>query len=117
VPGDGVHIIYPLLLGLNRARYFLLTGQELNAQKAHELGLVAEVLPRERLVERAWELAAEIALRPPLVTRYTRVMLTQYLKRQIHDLLGYGLALEALSSTEGFIEDRETGRSAPSQVR
>jgi enoyl-CoA hydratase/carnithine racemase len=44
VPGDGVHIVYPLLLGMNRGRYFLLTGQTLDARKALELGLVAEAL-------------------------------------------------------------------------
>ncbi len=46
VPGDGVHAVYPLLLGMNRARYFLFTGQKIAAQEARELGLVAEVLPR-----------------------------------------------------------------------
>jgi len=54
VPGDGMHIVYPLLLGMNRGRYFLLTGQTLSAQQAHELGLVAEVLPPDRLLPRAW---------------------------------------------------------------
>ena len=48
VPGDGVHIVYPLLLGMNRGRYFLLTGQTLDAHKALELGLVAEVLPPDK---------------------------------------------------------------------
>ena len=43
----------PLLLGMNRGRYFLLTGQTLNAQKALELGLVAEVLPPDKLLRRA----------------------------------------------------------------
>ena len=56
-PGDGMHIIYPLLLGINRGRYFLLTGQMLDAAKAQELGLVAEVLPSDELLPRAWELA------------------------------------------------------------
>ena len=32
VPGDGVHVVWPLLLGQNRGRYFLLTGQTLSAQ-------------------------------------------------------------------------------------
>jgi enoyl-CoA hydratase/carnithine racemase len=53
VPGDGMHIVYPLLLGMNRGRYFLLTGQTLNAQKALELGLVAEVHPPDKLLGRA----------------------------------------------------------------
>ena len=38
VPGDGMHIVYPLLLGMNRGRYFLLTGQTLTAQQALDLG-------------------------------------------------------------------------------
>jgi enoyl-CoA hydratase/carnithine racemase len=96
VPGDGMHIVYPLLLGLNRGRYFLLTGQTLTAHQAQELGLVAEVLPRQDLLPRAWALAEQLAQRPALVLRYSRVMLTQHLKRLMHDLLGYGLALEGL---------------------
>jgi enoyl-CoA hydratase/carnithine racemase len=96
VPGDGMHIVYPLLLGVNRGRYFLLTGQTLDARQAQELGLVAEVLPRQALLPRAWALAEQLAQRPPLVLRYSRVLLTQHLKGLMHDLLGYGLALEGL---------------------
>jgi enoyl-CoA hydratase/carnithine racemase len=65
IPGDGMHIVYPLLLGWNRGRYFLLTGQVLDARRAQELGLVAEVLPRAELLPRAWALAEQIAQQPP----------------------------------------------------
>src|SRR5580700_3067649 len=100
VPGDGMHIVYPLLLGMNRGRYFLLTGQTLDAQKAHEFGLVAEVLPPDRLMARAWELAEELTKKPTLALRYTRLLLTEYLRRQMHDLLGYGLGMEMLALLE-----------------
>jgi enoyl-CoA hydratase/carnithine racemase len=77
---------------------------------------VAEVLPREKLLPRAWELATEIARRPPLVTRYTRALLTHHLKQQVLDLLGYGLALEALGSTEGLIESQENNTTSSSLI-
>lgn len=100
VPGDGVHVVWPLLLGPNRGRYFLLTGQKLSAQEALALGVVSEVLPRDRVLPRARELAAQIASRPTLAVRYARVMMTQTLKRMMLDNLGYGLALEGLAAGE-----------------
>ena len=100
VPGDGVHVIFPLLMGVNRGRYFLLTGQVLNAIEAKDLGLVNEVLPAKQLLPRAWELARQLRQRPPLLRRYTRVLLTQDLKRRMHELLGYGLALEGLAAVQ-----------------
>ena len=100
VPGDGMHIVMPLLLGLNRGRYYLLTGQTLDAKKALEFGLVAEVLRPDKLLARAWELAEGLTKKPTLVLRYTRLLLTEYLRRQMHDLLGYGLGMEMLALIE-----------------
>ena len=100
VPGDGVHIVWPLLLGQNRGRYFLLTGQTLSAQEALELGVVSEVLPKEKLLPRAWQLAEQLAQQTDLILRYTRIALTLQLKRQMHDMLGYGLALEGLAASD-----------------
>ena len=103
VPGDGMHIIYPLLLGLNRGRYFLLTGQTIGSQEALQLGLVSEVLPRGDLLPRAQALAQQLAKQSDLVLRYTRVSMTQLIKRQMHDILGYGLALEGLGSADSLL--------------
>ena len=98
VPGDGVNFIFPLLLGLNRGRYFLLTGQKIEAEEAKELGLVNEILPRDELLPRAWELAEQLLQQNPLVLRYTRQIFMQPLRKQALDLLGYGLALEGLAA-------------------
>jgi enoyl-CoA hydratase/carnithine racemase len=97
VPGDGMNVILPLLMGYNRGRYFLLTGQAIDAQRAFELGLVNEVMEREALLPRARALAQELIQQNPLVLRYTRLIFTHPLKKALHDVLGYGLALEGLA--------------------
>src|SRR5262249_56964080 len=89
-----------VVLGMNGGRYFLMTGQTLDANEALRLGLVAEVLPTDKVLDRAWELAEDLAKRPTLLLRYTRLLFTEYLRRQMHDLLGYGLAMESLALFE-----------------
>ncbi len=51
---DGVHVIYEELRGVNRARYFALTEQELSAQEALALGLVNEELRCRRSIAEDW---------------------------------------------------------------
>jgi enoyl-CoA hydratase/carnithine racemase len=97
VPGDGAHIVWPHVLGPNRGRYFLLTGQVLDASTAQEYGAVNEVVPDDRLLDRAWEVARSIAEKPLLTRRYARAALTLEFKRLMHEGLGYGLTMEALA--------------------
>lgn len=110
VPGDGAHVVWPHVLGPNRGRYFLLTGQELDARTALEYGAVNEVVPKNKVLARAKELAVTIAAKPPLTRRYSRVALTQRIKRLMHEGLGLGLAIEALAAidqlpSEGRMKD------------
>jgi len=110
VPGDGAHIVWPHVLGPNRGRYFLVTGQELSARQAMDYGVVNEVLAPDRLMARARELARTIAAKPMLTRRYTRVALTQRIKRLMQEGLGFGLAIEALAAidqlpSEGRMKD------------
>ena len=97
VPGDGVHTVWPMLLGPNRGRYFLLTGQRLSAQQALDLGVVAEVLPAEQLMPRARELAQQLATLPRRQLRHTRTVLVRHLRRRLREDLDFGLAVEALA--------------------
>jgi len=100
VPGDGMNVILPLLMGYNRGRYHLLTGKSISAQDALAWGLVSEVLPRSDLLARGRTLANELATRNPLVLRYTRLLFTQPLKKMLGDVLDYGLALEAIAAVD-----------------
>jgi len=107
VPGDGVHIVWQELLGSNRGRYFLRTGQELRAQQALDWGVVNEVLPQDQLLPRAKELAAQLAALPELTRRYSRTVLIQRMRRLMEENLGYGLALEGMASVDGAIMRKE----------
>jgi 6-oxocamphor hydrolase len=100
VPGDGVHVVWPLLLGPNRGRYFLLTSQTLAAREAFDLGIVNEIMPLGELMPRARELAHEIARRPMSVLRSTRELLTAEIRRRAERNLRYGLQLERASHAE-----------------
>jgi enoyl-CoA hydratase/carnithine racemase len=94
VPGDGVHVVWPMLLGPNRGRYFLMMGEQIPAAEAKAIGIVGEVLPKDRLLPRAWEIARAFKQKPLRVLRNTRLALTQRLKKNLLDELGYGLLLE-----------------------
>ena len=98
VPGDGVHVVWPMLLGPNRGRYFLLTGERIGANEAQRLGVVAEVLPKADLLPRARQLAASWSKVSLPALRYTRSLLVRELRRRMQDELASGLAHEALAT-------------------
>jgi len=100
VPGDGMHVIWPEVIGSVRGRYFLLTRQELDAETAKEWGVVNEIVAKPELMNRARTIAATLAAIPPLTSHLTRVALTQRLRRLIEEGVGYGLALEGISAAE-----------------
>src|SRR5712671_2112684 len=100
VPGDGVNLLWPEAIGTIRGRYFILTRQELDARTAKEWGAVNEIVPADQLLPRAREIAEGLARLPPLTTRYTRIALTQKLRRIVNEGIGYGLALEGISAAD-----------------
>lgn len=99
VPGDGVNLVYPFLMGLNRARYFMMTSQQFSAQEAQQAGLYNEVLPKDQLLDRAWYWAKKLAWHDDMHLRNTRQIMTLELRKKLHDHLGYTLMLEAMANT------------------
>ena len=100
VPGDGLHIVWPEVIGEIRGRYFLLSGQKLSAAEAKEYGAVNEVVSRGTLLPRAWELARYMKKQNPLTLRYTRMVLSNRFRRKLQEGLSYGLALEGISAAQ-----------------
>jgi enoyl-CoA hydratase/carnithine racemase len=102
VPGDGQHVVWDALVGPSRSRYFLFMGHKLTAQEAKEWGVVHEVLPKDQLLDRAWEIAREIVKRPPIVNRNTKYVLTQSLRRAFLNELHHGLQAEMWGQRQFF---------------
>jgi enoyl-CoA hydratase/carnithine racemase len=100
VPGDGIHSLWPEVIGSIRGRTFVLTQQTIGAEEAKALGVVSEIVTRNRLLHRAREIAGRIAKLPPLTASYTRIALTQKLRRVVDESVGYGLALEGMSAAD-----------------
>src|SRR6201998_219375 len=70
VPGDGVNLLWPEVIGPLRGRYFLLTRQVLDAETAKDWGVVNEIVPADGLLARAHEIADGIAALPQLTSSY-----------------------------------------------
>jgi enoyl-CoA hydratase len=64
VGGDGMTVRLPLVVGFARAMELIITGRRIDVDEAKEIGLVNEVVPRGKALERARELAHEIAALP-----------------------------------------------------
>jgi enoyl-CoA hydratase/carnithine racemase len=94
VPGDGIHSCFQELLGVKRAAYALLTGQAIDAKTALEYGMVNEVLPRAKLIERAYKIADHIMTQPRTTRRMTTQIVRRPWRRQITDSLDGGFAMQ-----------------------
>lgn len=94
VPGDGIHSCFQELLGVKRAAYALLTGEPITAQKALEYGLVNEVVPRDRLLDRAKELAQAILEQDRTTRRLATQVIRRPWKKRVADDLDGGFGMQ-----------------------
>jgi len=114
-PGDGIFTTWSYRGGAGRAEAFLLNPQPLPARTAHEWGVVAEVVPNGKALNRARELA-ELYLKAPEVTRRnTRIHFIQPLKERIVREVGYGLSLEGASAADLVKAMKPNTKRAPSK--
>lgn len=94
--GDHAAIVWPLLCGMAKAKYYLMTAEFIDGKEAERIGLVSLCVPPERLMERAMELADRLAAGSQPAIRYTKKALNNWmhLARPIFD---NSLALEMLT--------------------
>lgn len=98
VAGDGGAAVWPLLVGINTAKEFLMTGQSVTGSRAAEMGLVNRAVPADELDDEVDELVQELSGLPQTAVRYTKVSLNSWLQMGVQNTLRESLALEGLSA-------------------
>ncbi len=114
VAGDGGQIIWPLLVGLNKAKELLMTADIIDAKEAYRLGVCQRLVPHEKVMEEAMGLATRFANGPLLAIRWTKQALNKQLWERTIQLAEFGGALEMLSghhpdqkeATTAFVQHR-----------
>ena len=109
IPGAGGTQWLVKAIGPYRAMEMVLTGEPISAAEAYQLGLVNRVVPVERYLDAAKELARTIAQRPPVAIRLAR----QALRHGVENTLREGLEVERRNFTLLFdTADQKEGMSA-----
>jgi enoyl-CoA hydratase len=78
--GDHAAIIWPLLAGMAKARYHLLTGEMITGAEAERVGMVAKALPREQVLDEALRVAGTLATGAQHAIRLTKRSLNNWLR-------------------------------------
>ena len=97
VAGDGGAVIWPLLVGVSKAKELLMTGDIIDALEAERIGLVNKVVPHEELMPMVMELAQRLASGPALAIRGTKHTLNKRIWNELNSALDLGLSLEERS--------------------
>jgi enoyl-CoA hydratase len=95
--GDGGQLIWPMLMGVNRAKYYLMTGDRLPAVEAERLGLVNFVVDDGTVVDAALALAARLAAGPGLAISASKVAINSYMRMVSTVVLPLSLSAEGRS--------------------
>lgn len=105
IPESGGTWLLPRIVGWSRAAEIMFTGRTLDAQQCLEFGIVNEVVPADQLMDKALDLAKEIASNAPLAVQATKRMMrmaqVESFEANIHHVF---LQLLPLFKSKDFVE-------------
>jgi enoyl-CoA hydratase/carnithine racemase len=113
VAGDHAAILWPLLCGMAKAKYYLLTSDFIDGREAERIGLVSLCAPADQLMTKAFEVADKLAAGSQQAIRWTKRSLNNWL-RQAGPIFDQSLALEMLTFMD---EDVREGLAAIREKR
>jgi enoyl-CoA hydratase/carnithine racemase len=94
--GDHAAILWPLLCGMAKAKYYLLTADFIDGREAERIGLVTMCVPPDQVMPKALDVAGRLARGSQISIRWTKRALNNWL-RQAGPIFDQSLALEMLS--------------------
>ncbi|MPY92458.1 MAG: enoyl-CoA hydratase/isomerase family protein [Acidimicrobiia bacterium] len=92
--GDGGQLIWPLLVGVNKAKYFLMTGDRVGAEEAERIGLVNFVVEDDELLERALAIATRLAQGPTAAISASKMAINAWMRSISSTVMPLSLSLE-----------------------
>jgi len=119
--GDGGCVMWPLMMGMAKAKEHLFTADPLDLRDALKMGIVNKVVPADQVMPEAMAFAKRLAASPPIAIKYTKIAINREVSQRLHTILPTSLALEYLSfatkdheeAVSAFLEKRNptfTGR-------
>jgi enoyl-CoA hydratase len=94
--GDHAAMAWPLLCGMAKSKYYLLTSDFLDGREAERIGLVSKAVTRDEVLPEAMRIARQLAAGPQHALRFTKRALNQWLRLGGLASFDYSLALEML---------------------
>jgi enoyl-CoA hydratase len=114
VAGDGGCVIWPLLIGVARAKQYLMTGDPIGAKEAEQIGLINKAVPQDQVLPMAMAFAQRLANGPIKAIGWTKMSINEMLRNQVNLVLRTSLATEFLcfesadhaEAVNAFVEKR-----------
>lgn len=94
--GDHAAILWPLLCGMAKAKYYLLTSDFIDGAEAERIGLVSKAVPADEVLPTALAIAEKLATGPQHAVRFTKRSLNHWLRAAL-PAFEHSLALEMLN--------------------
>jgi enoyl-CoA hydratase len=97
VAADGGVVLWPMLIGSNRAKEYLLTGDLLTGTEAERIGLVNHALPAGDVAAAATAMARRLAQGAALAIRFNKRLVNKQLEERVDTIYEMALAMEAVT--------------------
>ena len=109
--GDGGAILWPLVLGPQKAKQYLLACEDMPVVDAERFGLITKIVPVAELDNEAWALAKRLATMPTMAIRFTKHAINRTLWHQMNYSWEFADALQILTCfTDDFAERKNAAK-------